>query len=131
MASPLSPSDQRYADALEFLYHEADLLDTGRFLEWLDLLTPDIRYVMPAGDPGRAGGPAHPHRIRTAEGVRGTTGPRADRPYAVAAGLGRGVRIGAPLPPRLHGASAKEIGSGPPAAPVTQDRTGGGLPARG
>ena len=47
MATPLSPADQRYADALEFLYYEADLLDTGRFLEWLDLLTPDIRYLMP------------------------------------------------------------------------------------
>ncbi len=47
MASPLSPADPRYADALEFLYHEAGLLDSGRFLEWLDLLTPDVRYLMP------------------------------------------------------------------------------------
>ena len=30
-----------------FLYAEADLLDTRRFTEWLDLLTEDIRYWMP------------------------------------------------------------------------------------
>lgn len=31
----------------EFLYHEAELLDERRFGEWLDLLTDDVRYVMP------------------------------------------------------------------------------------
>ncbi len=30
-----------------FLYLEADLLDERRFEEWLDLLTDDIRYVVP------------------------------------------------------------------------------------
>ena len=31
----------------EFLYTEAELLDTRRFTEWLALLTEDIRYWMP------------------------------------------------------------------------------------
>lgn len=31
----------------EFLFHEADLLDTRQFSAWLDLLTDDIRYFMP------------------------------------------------------------------------------------
>lgn len=31
----------------EFLYYEADLLDSRRFEEWLDLLTDDVRYSMP------------------------------------------------------------------------------------
>lgn len=31
----------------EFLHHEADLLDEGRFEEWLDLLDDDVAYVMP------------------------------------------------------------------------------------
>ena len=30
-----------------FLYKEADLLDARRYIEWLDLLTDDIRYWMP------------------------------------------------------------------------------------
>lgn len=31
----------------EFLFAEAALLDEGRFREWLGLLSPDIRYVVP------------------------------------------------------------------------------------
>jgi len=31
----------------EFFYTEADLLDERRFEDWLDLLTDDVRYVMP------------------------------------------------------------------------------------
>jgi ethylbenzene dioxygenase beta subunit len=34
-------------DAEEFLYREAELLDDGRFREWLDLLTDDVRYRVP------------------------------------------------------------------------------------
>lgn len=30
-----------------FLYHEAELLDTYRFADWLALMTPDISYRMP------------------------------------------------------------------------------------
>jgi ethylbenzene dioxygenase beta subunit len=33
--------------AEEFLYREAELLDDGRFREWLDLLTEDVRYRVP------------------------------------------------------------------------------------
>ncbi len=33
---------------LEFLYHEAELVDAGRFEEWLGLMTDDIQYQMPA-----------------------------------------------------------------------------------
>ena len=31
----------------EFLYHEAELLDDGRFEDWLDLLAEDLSYTMP------------------------------------------------------------------------------------
>ena len=34
-------------DVQDFLYMEADLLDSRRFREWLDLLTDDITYFMP------------------------------------------------------------------------------------
>lgn len=34
-------------EAEEFLFHEADLLDSRRLDEWLDLLTDDIHYWMP------------------------------------------------------------------------------------
>lgn len=30
-----------------FLYHEAELLDDGRFRDWLGLLTDDVRYRVP------------------------------------------------------------------------------------
>ena len=33
-----------------FLYYEALLLDEGRFAEWLELLTDDIRYHMPTSE---------------------------------------------------------------------------------
>jgi 3-phenylpropionate/cinnamic acid dioxygenase small subunit len=31
----------------DLLYHEAELLDDGRYEEWLDLLADDLTYVMP------------------------------------------------------------------------------------
>lgn len=31
----------------DFFYHEADLLDDGKLLEWLELLTEDVEYEMP------------------------------------------------------------------------------------
>ncbi len=43
----ISPSDPRYAEVLDFLYLEAELLDSGQFSEWLDLLTEDLTYRMP------------------------------------------------------------------------------------
>ncbi len=43
----LIPTDPRYGEALLFLYHEAELLDSGRQVEWLDLLAEDVSYRMP------------------------------------------------------------------------------------
>lgn len=31
----------------QFYYHEADLLDSGRYVDWLDLLADDLDYWMP------------------------------------------------------------------------------------
>jgi 3-phenylpropionate/cinnamic acid dioxygenase small subunit len=39
--------DPLYGEVVEFLYHEADLLDTGRFEEWLELLADDLNYRLP------------------------------------------------------------------------------------
>src|SRR6266545_4551809 len=36
-----------YWEIVEFLYHEAELLDTGRFQDWLALMTEDLSYRMP------------------------------------------------------------------------------------
>jgi 3-phenylpropionate/cinnamic acid dioxygenase small subunit len=41
------PAETR-EEVVEFLYHEAELLDGGRFEEWLDLMTDDIQYRAPA-----------------------------------------------------------------------------------
>lgn len=40
-------ADAVYLDVLHFLNTEAELLDTGRFDEWLELLTDDVTYRMP------------------------------------------------------------------------------------
>jgi benzoate/toluate 1,2-dioxygenase subunit beta len=43
------------AEAEDFLFHEARLLDERRFAEWLELFTDDCRYWVPCGqgeDPG-------------------------------------------------------------------------------
>jgi 3-phenylpropionate/cinnamic acid dioxygenase small subunit len=39
--------DPRYYKVLEFLYREAELLDSGHFSEWLGLMTEDVTYRMP------------------------------------------------------------------------------------
>jgi len=50
----------------QFYYREARMLDERRFLAWLELLTADVRYVIPTrhislGDPaGRGGDGFHP-----------------------------------------------------------------------
>lgn len=36
-----------YAEVLDFVYREAELLDLRRHQEWLALLTDDVRYVIP------------------------------------------------------------------------------------
>lgn len=43
----VGPADPLYAEVLEFLYHEAELLDGGRFTEWLELLAEDLSYRLP------------------------------------------------------------------------------------
>lgn len=35
------------AEITDWLYDEAELLDEGRLVEWLELLTDDVRYVVP------------------------------------------------------------------------------------
>jgi 3-phenylpropionate/cinnamic acid dioxygenase small subunit len=45
--TPVRINEERYADAVEFLYREADLLDNYRFEEWLGLLHEDLAYRMP------------------------------------------------------------------------------------
>lgn len=39
--------EKLYNEVLEFLYTEARLLDDDDFEAWLELLAPDLRYVMP------------------------------------------------------------------------------------
>jgi ethylbenzene dioxygenase beta subunit len=41
-------ADPRYAEIVEHLYYEAELLDTTQFEVWLGLLTEDLEYRMPA-----------------------------------------------------------------------------------
>jgi PAH dioxygenase small subunit len=46
-AAACAPGTPLYGEVVEFLYREADLLDSYRFGEWLELLAEDIRYDMP------------------------------------------------------------------------------------
>lgn len=39
-----------YDRVRDFLFHDADLLDNWQLKEWLDLFTPDCRYLVPATD---------------------------------------------------------------------------------
>src|SRR5439155_14688551 len=43
----LAISDPAYARVAAFLYHEAELLDHGRFEEWLELLAAELQYRAP------------------------------------------------------------------------------------
>ncbi len=43
----LKSTEPLYAEAVEFLYEEADLLDSGRFRDWLGLMTQDLTYRVP------------------------------------------------------------------------------------
>ncbi len=45
-AAHASP-ERIYDQVVQFLYQEAELLDTGRFTEWLGLMTEDVTYRMP------------------------------------------------------------------------------------
>lgn len=48
-AAPGAPTATR-AEVEEFLFHEADLLDSWRLDEWLGLLTEDAAYYVPPND---------------------------------------------------------------------------------
>jgi 3-phenylpropionate/cinnamic acid dioxygenase small subunit len=41
------PNTELYGRVTQFLYHEAELLDTYRFADWLALVSPEIDYRMP------------------------------------------------------------------------------------
>ncbi len=43
----MAQAQQLRAEIEEFLYQEAELLDSGRFQDWLGLMTDDILYQMP------------------------------------------------------------------------------------
>lgn len=47
MSTGVLPNTELYGRVCGFYYHEAELLDTYRFAEWLTLFTPDIEYRMP------------------------------------------------------------------------------------
>lgn len=65
MSNEASHLEQQYAIE-QFYYREARMLDDRRFLAWLELLTEDVRYLIPTrhirlGDPaGRGGDDYHP-----------------------------------------------------------------------
>lgn len=44
---PVLPNTDDYARVAEFLHHEAELLDTYRFRDWVGLFTEDVVYRMP------------------------------------------------------------------------------------
>jgi 3-phenylpropionate/cinnamic acid dioxygenase small subunit len=46
-AASCSPGTPLYGDVVEFLYREAELLDTYRYEDWLALFADDVRYFMP------------------------------------------------------------------------------------
>lgn len=45
--TPIRIGEERYADVIDFLYREADLLDNYKFDEWLEMLHEDLVYKMP------------------------------------------------------------------------------------
>lgn len=47
MSTTIAPNQPLYSEIVEFLYQEAELLDTGRFADWLALMTGDLSYRMP------------------------------------------------------------------------------------
>jgi len=57
---PLPYDDPAHLAAHQFLVEEAALLDTADYPGWLDLLTEDIRYLMPVRVTTARGAPAGP-----------------------------------------------------------------------
>ena len=58
MSKPLPYSDPAHLAAHQFLVEEAALLDAADYSGWLNLLTDDIRYVMPVRVTTARGAPA-------------------------------------------------------------------------
>ena len=58
MSRPLPYSDPAHLAAHQFLVEEAALLDAADYQGWLDLITEDIRYVMPVRVTTARGAPA-------------------------------------------------------------------------
>lgn len=52
---PLPMTSPLYAEALAWLFDEADLLDRNDFSAWLERLAPDLRYTMPVRSTVRRG----------------------------------------------------------------------------
>ncbi len=46
-AKNIALNDTRYSEIVDFLYREAELIDEGRFSEWLQLMAEDLLYRMP------------------------------------------------------------------------------------
>jgi 3-phenylpropionate/cinnamic acid dioxygenase small subunit len=57
------------ADAEDFYYHEADLLDERRFRDWLDILAEDITYFMPIRHNVKFGQHAARENTKLGEGI--------------------------------------------------------------
>jgi 3-phenylpropionate/cinnamic acid dioxygenase small subunit len=47
MSTAVLPNTELYGRVCGFYYREAELLDTYKFAEWLELLAPEIEYRMP------------------------------------------------------------------------------------
>lgn len=43
----IDPRHPIYGEIVQFLFYEAELLDSGRFRDWLALMTKDLSYRMP------------------------------------------------------------------------------------
>ena len=82
----------------------------------------------PRGADGRAARAPHADRVRAAGRPDRRCRPRADRPCPAAAGLGPRVRVGGPLPARLHGPPAQEAGARSGQSPLPAHRAGRRLP---
>lgn len=47
MTEKVLASDRLHSEVHGFLLEEAELLDAGRYRDWLELITDDVRYLMP------------------------------------------------------------------------------------
>jgi 3-phenylpropionate/cinnamic acid dioxygenase small subunit len=80
LASETAPEPVQYSDAsvrrlllrdelAQFLYHEAELLDSRQFTEWTELLEDDLVYFMPVRRNVRFGEHAEHENTRQGEGI--------------------------------------------------------------